>query len=69
MSYTIVELSLCRASIGPEAKASKTPYISKSAAKLWSMHLNKNHTSFIIKENIRTVIDGVYKKKKRTFQM
>ena len=33
------------------------------------MHLKKNHTSFIIKENIRTVIDGVYKKKKRTFQM
>jgi 3-methyladenine DNA glycosylase AlkC len=33
------------------------------------MHLKKDHTSFIIKENIRTVIDGVDKKKKRTFQM
>jgi hypothetical protein len=66
--YTIVELSLNRASIGPEAKASKTPYISKSAAKLWSMHLKRGHTSFFMKENKRRVIvHGVGRKRKENF--
>lgn len=50
MRQTIVEFSLVRASIGPDATASNIPYISIFAAKLCSMHL-KNIYLTVMRKN------------------